>query len=123
MINVDGVIYGNFRCDVAGHDLNRRWGKPCKVYQPTILKIKKVLQAMSLKNKIFGFFDFHGHSKELGTFSYNCPRTCKALPVMFAMLAQEFKLESCTYGFPHSRMQTAREIMSSIVPRRAIDDD
>ena len=25
MINVDGVIYGNFRCDVTGVDLNRRW--------------------------------------------------------------------------------------------------
>jgi cytosolic carboxypeptidase protein 2/3 len=25
MVNVDGVIYGNFRCDVSGVDLNRRW--------------------------------------------------------------------------------------------------
>lgn len=25
MINVDGVVYGNFRCDVTGVDLNRRW--------------------------------------------------------------------------------------------------
>jgi cytosolic carboxypeptidase protein 2/3 len=25
MINVDGVIYGNFRCDATGVDLNRRW--------------------------------------------------------------------------------------------------
>jgi cytosolic carboxypeptidase protein 2/3 len=25
MVNVDGVIYGNFRCDVTGVDLNRRW--------------------------------------------------------------------------------------------------
>jgi murein tripeptide amidase MpaA len=25
MVNVDGVIYGNFRCDITGFDLNRRW--------------------------------------------------------------------------------------------------
>jgi murein tripeptide amidase MpaA len=25
MVNVDGVIYGNFRCDLAGYDLNRCW--------------------------------------------------------------------------------------------------
>ncbi len=28
MINVDGVIYGNFRCDLAGYDLNRAWKSP-----------------------------------------------------------------------------------------------
>lgn len=25
MINVDGVIYGNSRCDLSGDDLNRQW--------------------------------------------------------------------------------------------------
>lgn len=25
MINVDGVIFGNFRCDLSGMDLNRCW--------------------------------------------------------------------------------------------------
>lgn len=28
MINVDGVIYGNFRCDLGGFDLNRTWKEP-----------------------------------------------------------------------------------------------
>ena len=26
MVNPDGVIYGNARCNVAGFDLNRQWG-------------------------------------------------------------------------------------------------
>lgn len=30
MINVDGVIYGNFRCDLAGFDLNRVWKNPVR---------------------------------------------------------------------------------------------
>lgn len=28
MVNVDGVIYGNFRCDLIGFDLNRCWKAP-----------------------------------------------------------------------------------------------
>jgi murein tripeptide amidase MpaA len=31
MINADGVIYGNFRCNLAGCDLNRQWNEPNKV--------------------------------------------------------------------------------------------
>lgn len=31
MLNPDGVINGNYRCSVAGCDLNRRWAKPSKV--------------------------------------------------------------------------------------------
>ena len=31
MMNIDGVIMGNFRCNIAGVDLNRNWNKPDKV--------------------------------------------------------------------------------------------
>ena len=31
MVNPDGVIHGNYRCSLAGCDLNRRWKKPKKV--------------------------------------------------------------------------------------------
>jgi murein tripeptide amidase MpaA len=27
MLNPDGVIHGNYRCDLSGMDLNRRWRK------------------------------------------------------------------------------------------------
>jgi murein tripeptide amidase MpaA len=30
MLNPDGVIIGNYRCSLAGRDLNRRWKKPKK---------------------------------------------------------------------------------------------
>jgi murein tripeptide amidase MpaA len=40
MINVDGVIYGNFRCDLAGFDLNRNWANPNKNLHPQIFVIK-----------------------------------------------------------------------------------
>lgn len=28
MVNVDGVLLGNYRCSLAGVDLNRKWKKP-----------------------------------------------------------------------------------------------
>ena len=40
MINVDGVIYGNSRCDLGGFDLNRSWKNPTKVLHPQVLAIK-----------------------------------------------------------------------------------
>jgi hypothetical protein len=43
MINVDGVIYGNFRCDIAGYDLNRAWKSPYQTIHPQITGIKAEL--------------------------------------------------------------------------------
>lgn len=34
MINPDGVIYGNFRCNLAGVDINRNWIDPDKNLHP-----------------------------------------------------------------------------------------
>jgi murein tripeptide amidase MpaA len=36
MLNPDGVIYGNFRCDFTGVDCNRVWQNTNKYYQPAI---------------------------------------------------------------------------------------
>jgi len=40
MINVDGVISGNFRCDLSGMDLNRNWKTPSSLLHPQIFSIK-----------------------------------------------------------------------------------
>jgi cytosolic carboxypeptidase protein 2/3 len=39
MVNVDGVIYGNFRCDLAGFDVNRTWRNPLKEIHPQVQAI------------------------------------------------------------------------------------
>jgi cytosolic carboxypeptidase protein 2/3 len=36
MLNPDGVINGNYRCNILGVDLNRRWTNPSKLLHPTI---------------------------------------------------------------------------------------
>ncbi len=36
MVNPDGVINGNYRCSLAGCDLNRRWKVPSRVLHPVV---------------------------------------------------------------------------------------
>ena len=52
MINVDGVIYGNFRCDITGVDLNRRWKDPSRIFHPQIYQIKKKIAEYQRKYKV-----------------------------------------------------------------------
>jgi hypothetical protein len=43
MLNPDGVINGNYRCSLAGCDLNRRWKAPSKVLHSTIYYTKQMI--------------------------------------------------------------------------------
>jgi len=47
MINVDGVVYGNFRCDLGGVDLNRQWHDPSEVLHPQVHAIRKRIEAFA----------------------------------------------------------------------------
>src|SRR5690606_23687009 len=42
MLNPDGVINGNYRCNLAGVDLNRKWLDPSKKLHPSIYHTKNV---------------------------------------------------------------------------------
>jgi murein tripeptide amidase MpaA len=44
MLNPDGVINGNYRCSLAGCDLNRRWKYPSPVIHPTIFNAKQLVK-------------------------------------------------------------------------------
>lgn len=44
MLNPDGVINGNYRCSLAGCDLNRRWKFPSKTIHPTVYYTKKLVK-------------------------------------------------------------------------------
>ena len=47
MVNVDGVIYGNFRCDISGVDLNRQWSQPNKFLHPQIFDISTKIKELT----------------------------------------------------------------------------
>jgi cytosolic carboxypeptidase protein 2/3 len=73
MLNVDGVINGNYRCSLAACDLNRKWLKPSKALHPTIHYVKKLCTTLQEDKQFFLFLDFHGHSVKKNIFQYgNC---------------------------------------------------
>ena len=110
MINIDGVIYGNFRCDLGGDDLNRMWTEPSKQLHPQVYRIKEYIK--SIADRIEVFLDLHGHSKRLNTFSYSCKgedhHGCRVLPLILSKLYQGFKIADCTFGVHKSKMNTLR---------------
>eukprot|EP01029_Cantina_marsupialis_P000013 TRINITY_DN1000_c0_g1_i1.p1 TRINITY_DN1000_c0_g1~~TRINITY_DN1000_c0_g1_i1.p1 ORF type:complete len:1145 (+),score=261.99 TRINITY_DN1000_c0_g1_i1:119-3553(+) len=76
MVNPDGVINGNYRCSLAGVDLNRRWLKPDECLHPTVFNIKKLIATTNQTSTVLSFVDLHGHSRKAGAFMYGCdPKT------------------------------------------------
>jgi murein tripeptide amidase MpaA len=43
MLNPDGVIHGNYRSNISGYDLNKKWENPSKIYHPEIYYLKKLI--------------------------------------------------------------------------------
>jgi murein tripeptide amidase MpaA len=72
MLNVDGVINGNYRCSLAACDLNRKWSKPGKALHPSVYYTKKLCTTLiEHENKqFFLYLDFHGHSVKKNIFQY-----------------------------------------------------
>ena len=62
MLNPDGVIAGNHRCNLAGLDLNRAWATPTEDVSPTILHTKNLIRLMQQEGRnVILFCDLHGH--------------------------------------------------------------
>ena len=70
MLNVDGVINGNYRCSLAGCDLNRRWKYPSEILHPTIYHTKKLISRLSNERHLALYCDLHGHSRRKNIFMY-----------------------------------------------------
>lgn len=72
MINVDGVIHGNYRCSLSGMDLNRRYSKSNKELYPVIHAIEKLINQFKEDRSIEFYIDLHGHSRKMNSFVYGC---------------------------------------------------
>ena len=46
MLNIDGVVVGNYRCNLSLVDLNRQWIEPSKKAHPTIYHTKQMIKRM-----------------------------------------------------------------------------
>ena len=103
MLNPDGVIVGNYRCNTTGADLNRRWPNPSKILHPTIYYTKKLIQHYHKENQVVLYCDMHGHSRKRNVFMYGCVsgqteinqhKNNNLIKVMPYFLAQKNKLFS-----------------------------
>ena len=74
MVNIDGVIYGNSRCDISGSDCNRKWTRHSNSHlHPVVTAIRKIANEFLHEGyEIEYFLDLHGHSRKLGAFMYCC---------------------------------------------------
>ena len=49
MLNPDGVAVGNYRCSMAGLDLNRMWKEPSKRLTPAIWHMKQMMRTLQAR--------------------------------------------------------------------------
>lgn len=72
MLNPDGVIVGNYRCSLAGVDLNRTYKHSVRDLYPTVHSCKMMMQRLARDRPIVVYIDLHGHSRKQNVFVYGC---------------------------------------------------
>jgi cytosolic carboxypeptidase protein 2/3 len=113
MLNPDGVINGNYRCSLAGCDLNRRWKAPSKVLHPTIYYTKKLVKQIHDEREVVMFCDLHGHSRKQNVFMYGCstkqnPGVFRVIPYLMSKINPYFSFDYSRFGVQKSKEATAR---------------
>ncbi|MBZ3882288.1 Formin-binding protein 4 [Sciurus carolinensis] len=72
MLNPDGVIVGNYRCSLAGRDLNRHYQTLLKESFPCIWHTRNMIKRLLEEREVLLYCDFHGHSRKNNIFLYGC---------------------------------------------------
>lgn len=121
MINVDGVIIGNYRCGISGIDLNRSFASPDPKLQPAVSSIKKLIgQLQASGRSIFGYIDLHAHSTKKCVFIYgpyyplHAERYVRVriLSKLLSERTQMFRYAACKYRKEPGKMNAARFVIS-----------
>jgi hypothetical protein len=113
MLNPDGVINGNYRSNLAGADLNRRWQDPLKSLHPTIFALKKMIRVLNRDRQVELICDLHGHSRRQDVFMYGCdsvenPRKARAYPFILSSISRCFNYRYCCFRMQRSKESTMR---------------
>lgn len=123
MLAIDGVIEGNYRMSAGSSDLNRIWPNPDPIIHPTVFHTKQLFTQISQTRKIEMYVDFHGHSRQHGSFAYGCPNEEpllkdkeKIFPRLISTLTDAFNYNRCIFSYPRKR-----EGASRIVFRKELD--
>jgi len=70
MVNVDGVMYGNYRCSLSGIDLNRTWKRCDPSLFPEVSAMRKSFEQFHSEHPVVLAVDLHGHSRARRAFMY-----------------------------------------------------
>jgi len=113
MLNPDGVLVGNYRCNLAGVDLNRQWIDPAKKLHPSIFHTKLMLKKMKDEREIVLYCDIHGHSRKKNIFIYGCSgkdnkRRELIYPMLFRNNCDFFSFKDSSFVIQKDRESTAR---------------
>ena len=114
MLNPDGVVNGNYRCGLAGVDLNRRWKTPSKNLHPTIYHTKRLIKEFAKDAHSLDLVcDLHGHSRKKNIFMYGCnvpdhPEVTRLFPYLLAKVSPYFSYKDCRFKMQKSKEATMR---------------
>ena len=125
MLNIDGVIYGNYRLNILGKDMNRLW-VPSLVLSPdecdsSSLYINNIIdlikKTINCRN-IYFYCDFHGHSGKQNFFLYGCPKEGmenfhKKFMEIYSKKNNIFSLNDCMHKIMPNKMNTCRVLLKN----------
>ena len=97
MVNPDGVSAGNYRTNLFGFDLNRRWegGRGKSTHEAAY--IKKYLSQTFRGREVAFILDLHGHSRKLYSFFYGNTSTANPVEIrIFPLLCSKLSPQ-CIY--------------------------
>ena len=124
MLNPDGVIRGNYRCSLAGLDLNRQWKEPYRGVAPSIFAAKAAISAFAAAHPVELAVDLHGHSRAFGVFMYGCqapegyPGSGEGFgaelvfPRLMFHASPVFSYASCAFKVSKAKESTARVVLA-----------
>ena len=119
MLNPDGVIIGNTRCNLAGRDLNRQYKNVIKEAFPPVYQTKMMIKKLLEEGTIAMYCDFHAHSRKFNIFMYGCENRRHSdkflkeqiFPLMLHKnAADKFSFEGCKFTIQRSKESTGRVV-------------
>ncbi|XP_051979139.1 cytosolic carboxypeptidase 2-like isoform X2 [Xyrauchen texanus] len=120
MLNPDGVVVGNYRCSLAGRDLNRNYRTLLRDSFPCIWYTRNMVKRLLSEKEVVVYCDFHGHSRKNNVFMYGCndhkdASQClqeRIFPLMMSKNAKDkFSFRSCKFKIHKSKEGTGRIVM------------
>ncbi|XP_057185932.1 cytosolic carboxypeptidase 2 isoform X1 [Triplophysa rosa] len=120
MLNPDGVVVGNYRCSLAGRDLNRNYRTLLRDSFPCIWHTRNMVKRLLTEREVVVYCDFHGHSRKNNVFMYGCTDRkdtshClheRIFPLMMSKNAKDmFSFRSCKFKMHKSKEGTGRIVM------------